>query len=72
MMTATTTMGARLRELREARGLSLQQAATPIGCSKPHLWEIERGMQVNPTLDLLRRLASYYGVSVGYIIGDGA
>ena len=65
------TMGERLRELRQARGLSLQQAATPIGCSKPHLWEIESGTSANPSLDLLRKLAAFYGVSVGHIIGDG-
>jgi transcriptional regulator with XRE-family HTH domain len=65
------TMGDRLRELRLARGESLQKAATPVGCSKPHLWELERGITDNPTLDLLRRLAQHYGVTVSYLI-DGA
>ncbi len=64
-------MGERLRQLRLARNESLQQAATPAGCSKPHLWQLERGLSENPTLDLLRGLAQHYGVSVSYII-DGA
>jgi transcriptional regulator with XRE-family HTH domain len=33
----------RLRRLREARGLSLQQFADAVGLSKSHLWEIEQG-----------------------------
>ena len=64
------TMGQRLRELRLARGESLQQAAAPSGCSKAHLWQLERGMTDNPTLGMLRSLAQHYGVTIGYII-DG-
>lgn len=64
------SMGDRLRQLRMARGQSLQQAASAIGCTKPHLSELERGTSSNPTLNLLRAIAKTYGVSVAYIIGD--
>jgi transcriptional regulator with XRE-family HTH domain len=64
------TLGHRLRQLRQARGESLSQAATGIGCTKPHLHDLERGVSANPSLALLRGLARHYGCSVAQIIGD--
>lgn len=65
-------IGARLRRLREDRGESLQQAAEAIGCTKPHLWELEKGSSANPSLSLLRAMASHYGVTVAQLIGETA
>lgn len=65
-------MPARLRKLRTDRGESLRQAAAAIGCTNPHLWELERGSSANPGLLLLRAMGRHYGVSVAYIIGDEA
>jgi transcriptional regulator with XRE-family HTH domain len=64
------TFGDRIRELREQAGESLGHAAAQIGTTKPHLWQLERGIAANPTLKTLRGLSAHYGVSVAKIIGE--
>lgn len=64
------SLGARLKELRIKNNQSLQDVADAVGASKAHIWEIERGGSKNPTMDLLNRLASHFGVSVAFLIGE--
>lgn len=52
-----------IRKLREQKGLSLSQAASLAGCTKPHIHEMERGRSINPTAKMLSGLARAYGVS---------
>lgn len=47
------TLGHRIRHFRERKGLSLSEAAAAIGCTKPHLWDLEKGHSDNPGLKLL-------------------
>jgi transcriptional regulator with XRE-family HTH domain len=35
-----------------------------------HIWDIERGASKNPSMDLLDRLATHFGVSVGSLVGE--
>ena len=49
---------------------SLQVVADAVGASRGHIWEVETGRTKNPSLDLVRRLADHYGVSVGWIVGE--
>ena len=63
-------LSTRLRRLREELGETLQQTADAVGCSKPHLWELETGRSANPRLQLLRALAGHFGVRVAYLIGE--
>ena len=63
------SLGSRLKELRLKKGVSLQVVADAVGASKPHIWELERGSSKNPSLDLVARLAKYFGVTVDYIAG---
>ena len=58
-----------LRELRAEKKVSLQVVADAIGVSRPHIWELEKGKTKNPSLGLLKSLASYYGVSLDYLAG---
>lgn len=58
------------KALRDKHGLSLQQAADRIGCSKAHLWEFEKGTSVNPSLGLIEAMATAYGISVNSLFGD--
>lgn len=57
-------LGRRVRELREARGLSLRALATEAGVSESFVSQIERGV-ANPSVASLRRLAEALGASVG-------
>jgi transcriptional regulator with XRE-family HTH domain len=61
-------IGDRLRELRIAKGQSLQQVADAIGASKAHVWELETNRSQNPSLDLLKKLAVHFGTNVSYLI----
>jgi transcriptional regulator with XRE-family HTH domain len=62
----------RLRELRVASGQSLQQVAEKVGTSKAHLSDLERGVAANPGIELLKKLAEIYAVSVASLIGEAA
>ena len=70
MEKADDRLGRRLRSLREESGESLQQVAAAIGASKAHISEIETGRSQNPSLDLVRRLAVHFGVTVGWLLGE--
>lgn len=60
----------RFKKAREDAELSLSEAAGYIGCTKSHLWEIERGTATNPGLNILRGAAKTYDVSVAALIGE--
>ena len=64
------TFAARLKQLRIKNGESLQKAAESVGISKPHFWELERGASVNPSKDLLERMARHYKQTVAYLVGE--
>lgn len=53
---ATRRLGARIRELRTARRLTLVRLATATGLSHPFLSQLERGL-AQPSLGSLRRIA---------------
>jgi transcriptional regulator with XRE-family HTH domain len=62
-----TTFPNRLRELRKAKKLKLEQVAEAIGCSVMHVSDLERG---NKTLsmDWMRRFARFYEVTPGDLL----
>lgn len=60
----------RLKDLRQKKDQSLQEVADAVGASKAHIWEIENGKSRNPSIELLRRLASHFGLSVSALIGE--
>lgn len=60
----------KLIKLRQEKGQSLQTVADAVGASRAHIWEVENGRTKNPSLDLVRRFADHYGVSVGWLVGE--
>lgn len=64
------SLAAKLKELRLRSRQSLQQVADAVGASKAHIWELETGKSSNPSLDLLRKLADNFKVSVATLIGE--
>lgn len=70
MSDTPATFAARLKQLRMKRGESLQDAATAVGISKPHFWQLEQGEGGNPTRELLQRLANHYQRTVSYLVGE--
>ena len=57
-------LGAKVRELREAQGLSQQRFALMIGTAQSYLSDIETG-QINVGYDLLCRIAVGLDVKIG-------
>lgn len=63
------SLGAKLIELRQRSGKSLQDVADLLGVSKTHIWSLEKGQSENPSLELLTKLAKLYKVQVDYLAG---
>ena len=60
----------KLSTLREQAGESVQGVAEAVGASRAHIWGIETGRTKNPSLDLVRRLADHFKVSVAWLVGE--
>ena len=63
------SLGAKLIELRQRSGKSLQDVADTLGVSKTHIWSLEKGQSENPSMDLLTKLANLYKVPVDFLAG---
>ncbi len=63
------TVGERLREKREALGLTLKEVASHEGITLQYLSKLERGINDPSVWHLLARLASRYGCSTDYLLG---
>ena len=61
-------LGKRLKELRVNKQISLVKLSETVGISTSNLADYENDAK-NPTIDRLRRIAEFYGVSLDYIAG---
>ena len=52
-------------------GLSLQDLADRAGITKSHLWDLEQGRSVNPTVLTIHRLAEALSQTFGFL-AEGA
>ena len=59
-------LGKRLRALRESVGLSQAKLAQEVGSNQSSINRYENG-QAAPTVELLRKYADYFDVSMDYI-----
>lgn len=61
-----------LKELRTAKGLSQADMAVALDVSLSSYQKYERDKNcITPSLDVLTRIADYYGVSVDFLLGRG-
>jgi len=60
----------KLHDLRLARRLSLQNVADAVGISKAHVFNLEKGITSNPSMDLVVKLAELFRVRVADLVGD--
>lgn len=63
-------IGSKIRELRTRQRISLQELADAVKASKAHIWDIERGESQNPSLELLKRIADYFKVSISDLVEE--
>ena len=64
------SIGSKLRELRTRQKVSLQELATAVQASKAHIWDIERGASQNPSLELLKRIADFFKISISELVEE--
>ncbi len=67
--TKSTTLGADLRALRKARGLTLDQLASRLGRSVGWLSQVERDLSV-PSITDLRHIAAQLDIGVSMLFGQ--
>lgn len=68
---ASQAFGGRLRALRKARGLTLQEVAAECGLAVSTLSRVERGL-MSPTYDKLVQLSQGLGVDMSELFGTAA
>ena len=57
-----TPLGAKMRELRASRGVTLKQMAASLNVSSAYLSALEHGKRGKPTWILLQRIIHYFNV----------
>ena len=67
MSTLRVQFGWRIKDLREARGLSQRSFAAKIGMSPTYLADVERGAR-NVSLDNIKRIADGFDISVAELM----
>lgn len=64
------SIASKLKELRTRKKASLQELATAVQASKAHIWDIERGASQNPSLELLKRIADFFKISISELVEE--
>jgi transcriptional regulator with XRE-family HTH domain len=60
-------IGARIREERENRALTIAQLATALGIAPSAVWTIETGRRL-PRLSTLAKMAAYFDIPVAELV----
>lgn len=66
------TLGEKLRDLRKALRLTLDEAAAKADVSKSYLWELENKPTAQPTVAKLAAIAAAYGTTVPALLEEEA
>lgn len=61
----------KLHEQRVKNRLSLQQVADAVDISKAHVWNLEKALTTNPSMDLVMKFAELFRVRVTDLVGEG-
>jgi transcriptional regulator with XRE-family HTH domain len=64
------SFGRRLHDLRVRNRMSLQDVANAVGISKAHVWNMEKGLSENPSIELVVKLADVFRVRVADLVGE--
>jgi transcriptional regulator with XRE-family HTH domain len=64
------SFGQRIHELRIRRSMSLQDVATAVDLSKAHVWNLEKGISENPSIEVVTKLADLFRVRIADLVGE--
>ena len=70
-LTVDNLLGAKIRELRKAKGLTLEKLAEKIGSGKSYICGLERGWVQRPSAEKLAAIARALGTSTEFLIDNG-
>ena len=62
-------LGARLRQLRRAKGMTVEELARAVDVDKAHVSRLENDVKT-PSIGMLAQLAQALGVSMGHLLGE--
>lgn len=63
VLSSTSSLGAKLKALREMKGFSFRELKTKTGISVAHLFLLENNKVRNPSPNMLKNIANAYGIS---------
>lgn len=63
-------LGAKIKELRKEKALTLEQLAEKIGSGKSYIWEIENKGVKRPSAEKLAAIAKALDITTDYLIDD--
>jgi transcriptional regulator with XRE-family HTH domain len=64
----STPLGEKIRELRKAKGYTLDKLAELAESSKSYIWELENKNPPRPSADKVAKIAAVLGVTTDYLI----
>ncbi|BDW90991.1 helix-turn-helix domain-containing protein [Thalassospira tepidiphila] len=62
------SLGNKIRELRKANRLTLDQLATMTGSSKSYIWELENKNPPRPSAEKLSKIAEQLGTTIEFLL----
>lgn len=68
-MDMVSNIGPSIKKRRAEIGVSLDEVATRAGTSKSHIWELEQGRSVNPSIRMLISVAAALNTSINTLLG---
>lgn len=67
----STPLGEKIRDLRKAKGYTLDKLAELADSSKSYIWELENKDPPRPSAEKIGKIATVLGVTTDYLIGTG-
>ncbi|WP_296710637.1 helix-turn-helix transcriptional regulator [Rhodoblastus sp.] len=64
----SSSFGQKIRDLRKAKGLTLDQLATLTGSSKSYIWELENKNPPRPSAEKIVKIAEVLGTTSDYLM----
>ena len=64
-------LGAKIKELRKAKGLTLEKLAEKIGSGKSYIWELENRGVKRPSAEKLAAIARALDTTTEYLVDNG-
>ena len=63
-------LSGKIRKIRKDKGLTLEALAKKVGSSKSYIWQIETDTKINPSAQLIAKIAEVLDVTVDYLVRE--